>query len=58
MEDNSFNAQCDDTAKEFNLRIPCRLMARVETYASANKTTITSVVIEALDTFLRGRPNG
>jgi hypothetical protein len=53
MENESFNDQCTDLTQEFNIKIPCRLAERVEAYASANKTTITMVVIEALDLFLR-----
>lgn len=53
MENGSFNDQCNDLTQEFKIKIPCRLAERVEAYASANKTTITMVVIEALDLFLR-----
>lgn len=53
MDNETFQNQCKDLAREFNLQIPCRLAERVETYASANNTSITGVVIEALDTFLR-----
>ncbi|MBU0544062.1 MAG: hypothetical protein ABIJ52_01910 [Pseudomonadota bacterium] len=53
MENESFNDQCADLTQEFKIKIPCLLAERVESYASANKTTITVVVIEALDLFLR-----
>jgi len=53
MDNKNFKDQCSDMAKEFNIKIPCRLAERVEAYASANNTDITGVVIEALDTFLR-----
>ena len=56
-DDDNFKAQCNDITKEFHLQIPCRLAERVETYASANNATITGVVIEALDTFLREHPS-
>lgn len=56
-KNESFRNQCTDVTKEFNLQIPCRLAERIETYASANDTTITGVVIEALDTFLRDQLN-
>ena len=39
--------------QEFNIGIPDRLVERVEEYASKTGTTITNVVIEALDIFLR-----
>jgi len=57
MDNKNFKDQCTDLTKEFNLQIPCRLAERVEAYASANKATITGVVIEALDTFLREQQN-
>jgi len=46
-----------DLTQEFKIQIPCRLAERAEAYATANNTTITSVVIEALDAFLRGQKN-
>jgi hypothetical protein len=33
----------------------CRLAERAEKYAKENGNTVTGVVIEALDTFLRGQ---
>jgi hypothetical protein len=53
MASENFKNQCDDLTKEFNIQIPCKLAERVEAYASANNTVINSVVIEALDAFLR-----
>ena len=55
MTSDNFKDQCSDLTKEFNIQIPCRLAERVEAYASANNTTITGIVIEALDAFLRGQ---
>jgi hypothetical protein len=55
MDSENFKDQCNDLTKEFNIQIPCRLAERVESYASKNDTTISSVIIEALDTFLRGQ---
>ena len=57
MDNENFKDQCSDMTKEFNIQIPCRLAERVEAYASENNTTITGVVIEAPDTFLRERKN-
>jgi hypothetical protein len=45
--------QWSDIILEFNIQIPCKLAERLETYASANNTIINSIVIEALDLFLR-----
>ncbi len=57
MDSENFKDQCSDITKEFNIRIPCTLAERVEAYASANKTIINSIVIEALDSFLREQKN-
>ena len=56
MKNESTTDQCSDPTKEFIIQIPCRLAERVEAYAAANNTSITGMVIEALDTFLR-EPN-
>ena len=55
MNSNSFKNQCDDITKEFNIQIPFLLAERVEAYAKKNQTTITSVIIEALDAFMRNQ---
>ncbi len=57
MASDNFKDQCSDMTKEFNIRIPCRLAERVETYAKKNDADIAGVVIEALDTFLRDHKN-
>ena len=57
MDSENFKDQCSDLTKEFNIQIPCKLVERVEGFALANNTTITGVVIEALDTFLRKHKN-
>lgn len=57
MKKESTKSQCSDPTQEFKIQIPYRLAERAEAYAAANKTTITGVVIEALDAFLRGQKN-
>ena len=57
MDSESFQDQCSDITKEFNIQIPCVLAERVEAYAKDHTTSIAGVVIEALDAFLRGRGN-
>ena len=57
MKNESTKDQCSDLTQEFKIQIPCRLAERAEDYAAASNTTITGVVIEALDTFLRGQKN-
>jgi len=57
MDSEKFKDQCSDLIKDFNIQIPCKLAERVEIYTSANNTVINSVVIEALDSFLRTQKN-
>jgi hypothetical protein len=52
MEKPTKNA-CSDPTEEIIIRIPCALAERVAVYASDNQSTVTSVIIEALDFFLR-----
>ena len=53
MNSNNFKEQCADPTRELKINIPCRLAERIELYASKNGSTITTVIIEALDIFLR-----
>ena len=47
--------QCSDPTQELSLKIPCRLVERVDAYAKETGIDIENVVIEALDSFLRGQ---
>lgn len=53
MTSKKFKDQCSDLTREFQIKIPCKLAERVESYVEENNTDFTVVVIEALDTFLR-----
>ena len=53
MGKKRFEDQCKDLTQKLTIQIPCRLAKRIEAYASVNDTTLTNVVIEALDRFLR-----
>ncbi len=57
MATDKFKDQCSDMTKEFNIQIPCRLAERVEAYVKENDVDIIGIVIEALDSFLRGEQN-
>ena len=46
---------CSDSTQNVTIRIPCVLAERVAAYAKDNNSTFSSVVIEALDFFLRGQ---
>ena len=43
----------EERTKDLQVRIPAELAKRVRVFASESKNTITGVVIEALDIFLR-----
>jgi len=55
MDTNNFKEQCEDPSQELKINIPCRLAVRIESHAKKNRTSITAVVIEALDIFLRSQ---
>jgi hypothetical protein len=54
MDDQPDFSECSDDTKQITVHLPCKLAERAERYANENGNTITGVVIEALDTFLRG----
>ena len=57
MDSERFKIECADPTQELTIQIPCRLAERVNAFASQNDSTITNVVIEALDIFLREQKN-
>jgi hypothetical protein len=52
MSKNS-ETMCSDPTQDVTICIPCTLADRVAAYAKDNAGTFSSVVIEALDFFLR-----
>ena len=54
MNDDSPPLTCSDDTQQVTVHLPCRLVQRAERYAKTHNNTVTGVVIEALDTFLRG----
>jgi hypothetical protein len=55
MTDRSDTVTCSDDTQQFTIHLPCRLAQRAEKYAKDNGYPVTGVVIEALDTLMRGR---
>jgi hypothetical protein len=49
------DTMCSDPTQDVTIRIPCALAERVAAFAKDNASTFSSVVIEALDFFLRGQ---
>ena len=55
MSDHQDSITCTDETQQITIHLPCRLAERADKYAIENGTTITNVVIEALDAFLSRR---
>ena len=55
MDDQCEPIICTDDTQLITMHIPCRLAERAERYATENGNTVTGVVIEALDAFLRAQ---
>ena len=53
MTDSSIRKECSDPTQSLTLEIPCGLAERIDRYARENGSTLTGVMIEALDAFLR-----
>jgi predicted nicotinamide N-methyase len=53
MTDPSITNECSDPTQTITIEIPCALAERIDRNAKDNGTTVTGVMIEALDTFLR-----
>ena len=53
MSSDEFKAQCNNATEEYSIQIPCTLARRLNVFASENQTSITNVVVEAVDYFLR-----
>ena len=53
MDEHPDPIVCSTETQQITIDIPCRLAQRVQKYAKENGDTITGVVIDALDTFLR-----
>lgn len=48
-----FKDQCQDPTETLTVELPCQMFERIERYANENATSITGVLIEALDNLLR-----
>ena len=55
MKDHVKPAQTVDDTQRITIQLPNRIIERAEKYGKENGNTITGVVIEALDTFLRSQ---
>jgi hypothetical protein len=53
MNNKSESISNPENFQQITIHLPYRLAQRAEKYANENGNTVTGVVIEALDTFLR-----
>lgn len=54
MAQDTIAEQCTDPTQTITIDIPCGLAERAEKYAKERGNTLSNLVIEALDAFLRG----
>jgi len=47
--------QCQDPTQSITVELPCQMIERIERYAKKNGSTVSGVLMEALDTFLRNQ---
>jgi len=53
MAEETQSNECSDPTQTLTVELPCQIVERIERYAKKNETTVTGVLIEALDSFLR-----
>ncbi len=58
MDQDNPLKECTDTNQSITIELPCEMAARVQKLAEENKTTLSNILIEALDSFLRKKPQG
>lgn len=57
MTENDILNECSDPSKQsITIELPCEMAQRVQKLADENNTTLSSILIEALDSFLRQQP--
>ncbi len=57
MSENDILKECANPEKKsITIELPCEIATRVQKLAEENNTTLSSILIEALDSFLRHQP--
>lgn len=57
MTQNDLLKECADPDRQtITIELPCEMAARVQKLAEEKQTTLSNILIEALDTFLRHQP--
>lgn len=57
METDPALNECTDPTKTITIELPCAMAERVKRLANENQTSMSNILIEALDTFLRNSPD-
>jgi predicted transcriptional regulator len=47
--------ECSDPKQSITIELPCEMAVRVQKLADENKTSLSNILIEALDRFLRNQ---
>ena len=53
MENDEILNECQDPTQSMTIELPCRMVERVQKMADENDTSMSNILIEALDSFLR-----
>lgn len=55
-QNDILNECANPDRQSITIELPCEMAQRVQKLADENKTTLSSILIEALDSFLRQQP--
>ncbi len=55
MKPDDILNECLDPNESITIDLPCEMAVRVQKIADENNTTLSNIVIEALDAFLRNQ---
>ncbi len=47
--------ECIELTDSLTIELPCQMIERIERYATKNGSSVSGVLLEALDTFLRNK---
>ncbi|MCM2286070.1 MAG: hypothetical protein NDI81_14890 [Desulfobacula sp.] len=53
MENEITQNECTDPTESMTIDLPCAMIERVQKLAAEKNTTLSNILIEALDSFLR-----
>ena len=53
MDDDTILKECKDPTQSITVDLPCAMAERIQKLAKEKDTTLSNILIEALDSFLR-----